>query len=125
MRSRDLAVSLLLAGLLTVWWFPSGYSLRYDEADHRLAQVVAGETPSCPWEAKLAVGHVHSRNQVWFGRRAPTADDALAALVWRYTSDPSAGAAYMIMPADRARMPWLNARIKQWRCAHGVVEVWQ
>lgn len=125
MKKRKLAVSLLLIWLLTVWWFPSNYSLDYGNEDHELARIISGETPGCAWEAKLAVGHVHSRNKVWFGDRAPTADDALAALVWRYVSDPSAGAFYMIAPADRDKMPWLKLRTNRWNCPHGYVETWK
>lgn len=34
-----------------------------------LARIIAGETPGCPLQAKIAVGHVHSRNEVWYGPR--------------------------------------------------------
>lgn len=126
MRLHRLSLILLsLIWMYTVWWFPPERGLHFTEDDRQLSRIIAGETPGCPWEAKLAVGYVYSRNKVWFGSRNPTPDDALAALVWRYSFDYSFGGRYMISPADRTKMPWLRQRTNRWHCAHGYVETWQ
>ena len=48
-----------------------------------LARVIAGETPGCPFEAKLAAAHVAQRNDVWYGDAEPGSLDLAAALWWR------------------------------------------
>ena len=89
-----------------------------------LARILAGETPDCPVEAKIAAAHVHSRNVVWFGDGEPTATDLAVALVWRSWPDPARGAGFFIGPGDARRMPWLRERTGRWVCAGTWVEAW-
>ena len=95
-----------------------------------LARIIAGEAPGCPIEAKLAVAHVHSRNEVWFGNAEPTALDLYVALHWQDYDDPTGGAAYLIHPTDRwrddgsVRMPWLVERTAAWTCGGTELEAW-
>lgn len=89
-----------------------------------LAAVLAGETPGCPVEAKIAAAHVASRNEVWFARATPGAVDLAVALVWEALPDPTAGAGYFIGPGDAARMGWLEQRTGRWECAGTWVESW-
>lgn len=90
-----------------------------------LARVLAGETPGCPVEAKIAAAHVHSRNAVWFGDAEPAKTDWAVALVWATLPDPSDGAQYFIGPGDAARMPWLQERTARWECGGTWVEAWR
>lgn len=90
-----------------------------------LARIIAGETPGCPLQAKIAVGHVHSRNAVWYGRATPSALDWYAALNWQNYPDPTHGAGHLIHPDDRDRMPWLTKQTAAWTCAHTAVEAWR
>ena len=89
-----------------------------------LARIIAGEAPGCDITAKLAVAHVHSRNQVWFGDAEPTALDLYVALYWQEYPDPTGGAAYLIHPDDRVRMPWLVERTAAWTCPGTALEAW-
>lgn len=90
-----------------------------------LARIIAGEAPGCPVEAKLAVAHVHERNQVWFGDASPTTLDMFIALHWRNYPDPTDGATYLIQPSDRGRMPWLREQTATWTCAYTSLEAWK
>lgn len=90
-----------------------------------LARIIAGEAPGCPVEAKLAVAHVHSRNQVWFGDAEPTATDIWVALNWQHYPDPTGGAVYLIHPTDRSRMPWLVEQTATWTCDNTALEAWK
>ena len=89
-----------------------------------LAAVIAGEAPGCPLEAKLAVAHVYQRNDVWYGSAEPTALDLFVALRWQDYADPTGGAAYLIHPTDRVRMPWLVERTAAWTCNGTALEAW-
>lgn len=89
-----------------------------------LARIIAGEAPGCPFDAKLAVAHVHSRNSVWYGDAEPTALDLFVALRWQDYADPTGGAAYLISPSDRSRMPWLVERTASWQCEATEIEAW-
>ncbi len=89
-----------------------------------LARVIAGEAPGCPIDAKLAVANVHSRNAVWFGDAAPAAIDLYVALRWQDYADPTGGAAYLIHPTDRVRMPWLVEQTAAWTCPGTALEAW-
>lgn len=90
-----------------------------------LARILAGETPGCPVEAKVAAAHVHSRNVVWFGDGEPTATDLAVALVWRSWPDPTDGAGFFVGPGDARRMPWLRERTGRWVCDGTWVEAWR
>ena len=91
-----------------------------------LAAVIAGEAPAgCPFDAKLAVAHVYQRNTVWYGNAKPTALDLYVALRWQDYDDPTGGAAYLIHPNDRSRMPWLVERTAQWTCTGTALEAWK
>lgn len=91
----------------------------------QLARIIAGEAPGCDLDAKLAVAHVHSRNPVWYGDAEPTALDVFVALRWQDYADPTGGAAYLIHPDDRTRMPWLVERTAAWTCEHTQLEAWR
>lgn len=97
-----------------------------------LAWIIAGEAPTCPMEAKIAVAQVHANRQAagieggWFGWREPTTADLLAAHSWRRWPDVTDGALYAIGPGDAAKMPWLRERVARWDCEAGdFVEVWK
>jgi hypothetical protein len=90
-----------------------------------LARIIAGEAPGCDITAKLAVANVHSRNQVWFGDAEPTALDVWVALNWQKHPDPTGGAAYLIHPTDRVRMPWLVEQTAAWTCSGTELEAWK
>ena len=81
-----------------------------------LAAIIAGETPGCPFEAKLAVAHVAQRNPVWYGNAEPTASDRLAALTWSQYPDPTDGALFLIGPGDAAKMAYLGKRTARFEC---------
>ena len=89
-----------------------------------LAAVIAGEAPGCPLDAKLAVANVHSRNAVWYGDAQPTALDLYVALNWQDYADPTGGAAFLIHPTDRSRMPWLVEQTAAWTCNGTALEAW-
>ena len=89
-----------------------------------LAAIIAGEAPGCSAEAKLAVANVHSRNAVWYGNAQPTALDIYVALNWQHYPDPTGGAAFLIHPTDRLRMPWLVEQTAAWTCNGTALEAW-
>jgi hypothetical protein len=95
------------------------------------ARVIAGETPGCPVEAKLAAAHVAANrlemglNGGWYGDADPKAIDVAVALYWQRFPDPTDGALYFIGPGDIDKMPWLKQRTGRWECAHTWVESWQ
>ena len=97
-----------------------------------LARVIAGETPGCSVEAKLAVAHV-AANRVeqgivehpldgWFGDADPEPIDFLVALYWHKLPDPTGGAIWMIGPGDN--LPWKKTRTGRWECPATWVESW-
>lgn len=96
-----------------------------------LAVIVAGETPGCPFDAKVAAVQVAANRDAagieggWFGAAEPTRDDWLA-VEWA-TSMPDLvhGALYFIGPGDAAKMPWLQKRTGRWQCDRTWVEAWQ
>lgn len=99
----------------------------------QLARVIAGETPGCPVEAKLAVAHV-AANRVeqgivthpldgWFGNADPEPIDLIVALHWRSTPDPTGGAIWMLGPGDR--LPWTKERTGRWECPATWVEAYR
>lgn len=101
-----------------------------------LASVIAGETPACSFDSKIAVAWVwynritanlqSEAGEGWFGQRQPLARDWLAAVSWSLFSDPTEGALYMIGPGDGQKMPWLRERIRRWDCAGSdFVEAWK
>lgn len=91
-----------------------------------LARIIAGETPGCPLPAKLAVGHVHARNAVWYGDAAPSAVDLWVALTWSDWADPTGGAQFLLGPGDAAKVArHLGPRTARWQCAGTFVEAYQ
>ena len=90
-----------------------------------LARIMAGETPGCPTEAKIAMAHVYQRNPVWYGNAEPTATDVAVSLVWQTLPDPTNGARFFVGPGDAPRMPWLQERTARWECAATWVEAWR
>jgi len=94
-----------------------------------LAGVIAGEAPGCPVEARLAVAHVYSRNDVWFGQGIPTSFDVWLALNWQRFPDPTKGAQYLIGPGDFERMArqglHLVERTARFDCGHTWLEAWR
>ncbi len=99
----------------------------------QLARVIAGETPGCPIEAKLAVAHV-AVNRVeqgmvehlldgWFGDADPTSIDLAIALYWYKLPDPTDGAIWMIGPGDN--LPWKKERAGRWECPATWVEAYR
>lgn len=96
-----------------------------------LARVIAGETPGCGFDAKVAAAWVYENRLEagidggWFGDAEPTLDDWLAAIWWAAFDDPTGGALFFIGPGDGARMPWLVERTGRWVCPGTWVEAWR
>lgn len=96
-----------------------------------LARVLAGETPGCDVEAKIAAAHVFANRQAagivggWFGDGEPTAMDIAVALTWNEFPDPTNGALFFVGPGDGAKMPWLRERTGRWVCPGTWVEAWK
>lgn len=97
-----------------------------------LAWIIAGEAPTCPVPAKVAIAQVYANRQAaqveggWFGWQEPQAIDAFVALHWQRWPDLTQGALYAIGPGDAAKMPWLRRLVIRWDCKAGdFVEIWQ
>lgn len=96
-----------------------------------LVVTLAGETPGCSLEAKVATAQVYAnRLQIgieggWFAKGEPAPDDVTAAMLADSWPDLVDGALYMIGPGDRARMPWLEQRTGRWECPGTFVESWR
>ena len=96
-----------------------------------LAAIVAGETPGCPWPAKVAAVQVFDNRTAagieggWFGQAEPGPADVLAVQWAARLPDLVDGALYFIGPGDAARMPWLRERTGRWDCAGTWVESWR
>lgn len=96
-----------------------------------LASVVAGETPGCAIEAKVAAVQV-AQNRMdagidggWFGWAEPGSGDVLAVRTAHLWPDLVDGALYFIGPGDAERMPWLRERTGRWVCPGTWVESWR
>ena len=90
-----------------------------------LAAIIAGEAPGCDLDAKLAVAHVHTRNDVWYARGEPTAADLFVALQWQEYDDPTHGAVFLIGPGDAARMTGLGERTARFECSGTWLEAYR
>lgn len=96
-----------------------------------LAWIIAGETPGCSWDAKVAAAQVYANRQAagieggWFGWSEPGPLDALAAQWAQLLPDQVDGALYFIGPGDAAKMPWLEVRTGRWECPGTFVESWR
>jgi hypothetical protein len=96
-----------------------------------LAWIVAGETPGCPWLAKVAAVQVALNRLAagitggWFGWAEPAVLDVLAAQWGGALPDLVDGALYFIGPGDAERMPWLRERTGRWVCDGTWVESWR
>lgn len=96
-----------------------------------LAVILAGETPGCPFEAKVAAVQVMENRAAagieggWFGHGEPTLDDWLAVQYAADWPDVVDGALYFVGPGDARRMPWLKERTGRWVCDGTWVEAWQ
>ena len=97
-----------------------------------LAAILAGETPGCSLEAKIAGAQV-AQNRIeagieggWFGEAEPQAIDVRAVLLARAGwPDLVDGALYFIGPGDAAKMWWLRERTGRWVCPGTWVESWR
>lgn len=96
-----------------------------------LAAILAGETPGCSLEAKIAGAQVYENRLAagisggWFGQAEPQRIDVTAALVAPMWPDLVDGALFFIGPGDAARMPWLSERTGRWECTGTWVESWR
>ena len=96
-----------------------------------MARVVAGETPGCSFEAKVAAVQVAMNRAEagidggWFGDAEPGPLDVMAVLWAPVLPDVVAEALYFIGPGDAGRMPWLRMRTGRWVCAGTWVESWR
>lgn len=96
-----------------------------------LAWIVAGETPGCPFAAKVALVPVYGNRLEagidggWFGYAEPGEADVLAERTARWLPDLVDGALYFIGPGDAERMPWLRERTGRWVCDGTWVESWR
>ena len=95
-----------------------------------LAYVLAGETPGCPVDAKVAVAQVyHARIDAqivggWFGWDDPTTTDLAVALTWQAWPDLVHGALYAVGPGDADRMPWLDKPTFYRACDGTTITTW-
>jgi hypothetical protein len=93
-----------------------------------LAAILAGETPGCSLEAKIAAAQVHANRLAagieggWFAQGQPQPMDVTAALLAPMWPDLVDGALYFIGPGDAQRMPWLRERTGRWECRATWVE---
>jgi hypothetical protein len=119
-----LAILAILAGL-------AGLMGDQPAQEINLARVVAGETPGCSIEAKVALVQVASNRRAakieggWFGDADPGPLDRLAVALARRAPDLVDGALYFIGPGDARRMPWLQKRTGRWVCPGTWVEAWR
>jgi hypothetical protein len=96
-----------------------------------MARVVAGETPGCSFEAKVAAVQVAANRAEagiqggWFGDAEPGPLDVLAVTWADRLPDVVGDALYFIGPGDAGRMPWLRERTGRWVCAGTWVESWR
>ncbi len=96
-----------------------------------LAAILAGETPGCAFDAKIAAVQVMENRTAagieggWFGRGEPTVDDWLAVQWASDWPDLVDGALYFIGPGDAERMDWLAERTGRWVCDGTWVESWR
>lgn len=96
-----------------------------------LAAIVAGETPGCSFDAKLAAVQVAANRDAagieggWFGSGEPGLDDWLAVQWASEMPDLVDGALFFIGPGDEAKMPWLSERTGRWECTATWVEAWR
>lgn len=96
-----------------------------------LAAILAGETPGCPFDAKVAGVQVMENREAagivggWFGEGTPTADDWLAVRWASELPDLVDEALYFIGPGDAERMDWLEVRTGRWVCDGTWVEAWR
>lgn len=114
----------LIAALMLAW-----LALAPMQSD--MARVVAGETPGCSFEAKVALVQVASNRAEagivggWFGDAEPGPLD-VAAVTWAaHLPDLVDGALYFIGPGDRDRLWWLEQRTGRWVCPGTWVESWR
>lgn len=96
-----------------------------------LASILAGETPGCELEAKIAGAQV-AQNRLaagiaggWMAQAAPEPADVAAAVLATRWPDLVDGALYFIGPGDARRMPWLQMRTGRWDCPGTWVEAWR
>lgn len=96
-----------------------------------LAAILAGETPGCSLEAKIAGAQVYENRLAagleggWFAQAEPQRLDVTAALVAPMWPDLVDGALFFIGPGDAERMPWLSERTGRWVCPGTWVESWR
>ena len=109
---------------------PKERELRAFLAALELAHILAGETPGCPVDAKVAVAQVFANRQQaqivggWFGWDDPTVTDLAVALTWQAWPDLTAGALYAVGPGDADKMPWLNRPTGHWDCGGTTITTW-
>lgn len=89
-----------------------------------LARILAGETPTCPIEAKISAAYVWETNKVWYGSGKPTAFDLYVALNYTNHDNPSPGAKFFVSPADVKNMPFLNDMLDEWICKDTTVRAY-
>lgn len=131
------AIALVLVGLLHLGPIdPASETFRLSRRSrietYQLAEIIAGEVPTCPLPAKVAIAQVyHNRLDSgiqggWFGRGSPTPTDLAVALYWRYWPDLVDGALYAVNRDDVSRMPWLRELVVAWDCPGGIsLLVWR
>ena len=95
-----------------------------------LARILAGETPGCPVDAKVATAQVWQARQDagimggWFGYDDPTTTDLAVALTWQAWPDLVGDALYAVGPGDAERMPWLKHPTGHWECDGTTITTW-
>jgi len=89
-----------------------------------LARILAGETPGCPVETKVAAAYVWKVNKVWYGDAEPQAIDIWVALNWEEQENPTPDAEFFVHPTDVKRMPFLNKMLQEWHCKDTTVRAY-
>lgn len=89
-----------------------------------LARILAGETPTCPIEAKVSAAYVWEENKVWYGNSEPTALDLYVAFNYTKYPNPTPGAKFFVSPTDVKNMPFLNDILEEWVCIDTTVRAY-
>lgn len=89
-----------------------------------LARILAGETPTCPIEAKISAAYVWEVNKVWYAEGEPTALDYYVALNYTKHPNPTPNAKFFVSPADVKNMPFLGDMLQEWVCIDTTVRAY-
>lgn len=89
-----------------------------------LARILAGETPTCPIEAKISAAYVWEVNKVWYANKEPTALDYYVAFNYTKYPNPTPGAKFFVNKTDVKNMPFLGDMLQEWICTGTTVRAY-